>query len=165
MLDPARFAPYLAVHLLPQFAHPTGSAAFWCDGAEGRCVEIEVACKGGGAETAQLRGWLIDCWTFSVREMPCYFYIFLVVHTRTLIKWIFTALVGSFYGDQVDGDRSIRISWGTSTRRWSRSMIGSSALQHVCGLEVRIRRGGGAATGNRSLQSRTTGCKVMAGWK
>ena len=47
VLDPARFAPYLAVHLLPLFAHPTDSAAFWCDGAEG-CVEIEVACKGGG---------------------------------------------------------------------------------------------------------------------
>jgi len=74
VLDPARFAPYLAVHLLLRYAHPraafmtveqlrwerieaavscTGEAAaghkhaFWRDGAEKRCVEIEVACKGG----------------------------------------------------------------------------------------------------------------------
>jgi len=74
VLGPARFAPYLAVHLRPRYAHPNPAFmtleqlrwarieaavsgrdeaaagrkhAFWRDGAEKRCVEIEVACKGG----------------------------------------------------------------------------------------------------------------------
>jgi len=96
VLDPARFAPYLAVHLRPRYAHPNpafmtlerlrwarieaalsgrGEAvagrknALWRNGEEKRCVGIEVACK-GGTETARWRRWPMACWTFSVRELP-----------------------------------------------------------------------------------------------
>ena len=130
VLDPARFALHLAVHLLARYAHlgaafvtveqlrwarigaaasgADGAAAghkhaFWRDGAEKRFVEVEVARKGDGdGAVARVAGGLRD---LLGAQNAFYFYAFLMVHTNTpLIKWIFTPRwSASFSSAQVDG--------------------------------------------------------------
>ena len=114
VLDPARFALHLAVHLLARYAHlgaafvtveqlrwaRIGAAAsgadeaaaghkhaFWRDGAEKRFVEVEVARKGDGdGAVARVAGGLRD---LLGAQNAFYFYALLTVHTNTpLIKWI-----------------------------------------------------------------------------
>jgi len=116
VLGPARFVPYLAVHLRPRYAHPNPAfmtleqlrwarieAALWREGAEKRCVEIEVACKGGGTETAQWRRWLMACWTFSVRELPFIVTSFWWSTHAPSSNGFSPRSLASLYGDQVDG--------------------------------------------------------------
>jgi urate oxidase len=84
VLDPARFALHLAVHLLARYVHLTATFvtveqlrwarigaseaapgghkhAFWRDGAEKRFVEVKVTRKGNGdGAVAQVAGGLRD---------------------------------------------------------------------------------------------------------
>ena len=115
VLDPARFALHLAVHLLARYAHLSaafvtveqlrwariGAAAsgagevlaghkhaFWRDGAEKRFVEVEVARKGDrDGAVARVAGGLRDL--LGAQDV----FIFYVFHTHTLIYAVLIRVV------------------------------------------------------------------------
>jgi len=147
VLDPARFALHLAVHLLARYAHlgaafvtveqlrwaRIGAAAsgageeavghkhaFWRDRAEKRFVEVEVARKGdGNGAVARVAGGLRDL--LGARNAPLFLRLSDGTQKHTPHQMDFyAALVGVFLRCSGRRDRHLRNLCGTSTRRWSK---------------------------------------------